>query len=101
MSVAALDPPYHVGIVVVDLPAAKARLTDLLGDRWGPVMHAEQVSYRDGSGADIDLPTTFCYSTGQPAIELIEERPGTVWVRNEHSNLHHIGFWSDALTDSS
>ena len=28
--------------------------------------------------------------------------PGTVWVRNEHSNLHHVGFWSsDLLGDST
>ena len=28
--------------------------------------------------------------------------PGSLWVCNEHSNLHHIGFWSDDLaTDSA
>ena len=27
--------------------------------------------------------------------------PGTVWVRNDHSNLHHIGFWTDGLADAS
>jgi hypothetical protein len=29
---------YHVGIVVPDLEAAQAPLTELLGVRWGPVM---------------------------------------------------------------
>ena len=36
-----------------------------------------------------------------PHLELIEEVPGSVWVRNEHSNLHHIGFWSDDLPHDS
>ncbi len=42
-----------------------------------------------------------CYSVGDPCLELIEEVPGSVWVRNEHSNLHHIGFWSEGLVDVS
>ncbi len=96
-----LDPHYHVGIIVADLPSARARLTDLLGVQWGPVMHLDQNAYRDGAGVDHDLPTTICYSSGQPSIELIQEAPGTVWVRNEHSNLHHIGFWSDRFTGDS
>src|SRR4051812_42910964 len=90
-----LPPPYHVGIIVTDIGAARARLRDLLGVTWGPVMHLDEVHYRDGAGNDLVLPTTMCYSTGDPALELIEEVPGTVWLRNEHSNFHHIGFWSD------
>ncbi len=64
-------------------------------------MHLDDVSYRDGSGTDLTLPTTMCYSTGEPCIELIEEQPGTVWIRNEHSNLHHLGFWSEDLAGDS
>lgn len=86
---------YHVGIVVADLPGARARLSELLGVEWGPVMHLDEVDYRDGNGTDLVLPTTLCYSTGTPSIELIQETPGTVWVCNEHSNLHHLGCWTD------
>jgi catechol 2,3-dioxygenase-like lactoylglutathione lyase family enzyme len=86
---------YHVGIIVPDVRAARARFTELLGVVWGPIMHMDEVEYRDADGVDLLLPTTICYSTGEPALELIQERPGTVWVRNEHSNLHHIGFWVD------
>lgn len=88
---------YHVGIVVDDMEAARARLRDVLGVTWGPVMHLDAVDYRDGAGTDLVLPTTMCYSTGTPCLELIEEVPGSVWVRNASSNLHHIGFWSDQL----
>jgi hypothetical protein len=92
---------YHVGVIVADIHAARARLRELLGVQWGPVMHLDQVSYRDGSGADLTLPTTMCYSTGDPCMELIQEVPGTIWVRNEHSNLHHVGFWTDDFRVSS
>ena len=27
----------------------------------------------------------------------IEEVPGSIWTCNEHSNLHHLGYWSDDL----
>jgi hypothetical protein len=96
-----LDTHYHVGIVVADLPAARAQLREQLGVEWGPVMHLDAVHYRDGDGTDIVLPTTMCYSTGTPCLELIQEVPGTVWVRNEHSNLHHLGYWTDDLDDAS
>lgn len=96
-----LPPHYHVGIIVTDLPAARTRLAELLGVVWGPVLHLDAADYRDGAGADLVLPTTLCYSTGQPCLELIEEVPGTVWVRNEHSNLHHIGVWTEDLVGDS
>ena len=92
---------YHVGIVVTDIEAASAKLSSLLGITWGPVMHLDAVEYRDEAGNDIVLPTTMRYSTGTPCLELILEVPGSVWVRNEASNLHHIGFWSDSLPDQS
>src|SRR5689334_2634260 len=64
-------------------------------------MQMDRVEYRSADGSDLLLPTTICYSVGTPCLELIEEVPGTVWTRNEHSNLHHIGFWSDDLVGES
>ena len=91
---------FHVGIVVPDLDAAKARFTELLGTEWGPVMEAE-IQVRDGDGNDLVVPNRMCYSTHAPYLELIQEVPGTPWVCNEHSNLHHIGFFSgDLVADS-
>jgi glyoxalase/bleomycin resistance protein/dioxygenase superfamily protein len=92
---------YHVGMIVADVQAARARLTESMGVTWGPVMHLNSVEYRDAQGSDLALPTTICYSVGDPCLELIEEVPGTVWVRNAHSNLHHVGFWSDDLVTDS
>jgi catechol 2,3-dioxygenase-like lactoylglutathione lyase family enzyme len=90
-------PLYHVGIVVPDVEAAQTTLTEQLAVTWGPVLHLDAVEYRDGAGEDVMLPTTMCYSVDGPHLELIQEVPGSIWVRNEHSNLHHIGFWSDDL----
>ncbi len=91
---------YHVGIVVPDLDAAMAHFTELLGTVWGPVMEGD-VEVRDGEGVDRVVPNRICYSTAAPYLELIQEMPGTVWVCNEHSNLHHIGFFSDDLVTDS
>jgi hypothetical protein len=97
MSARPLSPHYHVGIVVPDLAAARVAMSEQIGVVWGPVLHLDDVEHRDGSGDDLLLPTTMCYSVDEPHLELIEEVPGSVWVCNEHSNLHHIGFWSDDL----
>jgi hypothetical protein len=101
MSAGALPPHYHVGIVVPDLAAAQARLTELIGVTWGPVLRLDAVNYRDGSSQDLVLPTAMCYSVDEPYLELIQELPGSIWVCNAHSNLHHIGFWSNDLAADS
>ena len=91
---------FHVGIIVPDIDAARARFTELLGVEWGPVMENE-IEIRDGDGVERVVPNTICYSTAPPHLELIVEVPGTPWVCNEHSNLHHIGVFSNALVDES
>jgi hypothetical protein len=88
---------YHVGIVVPDVDAARVRLTELLGVAWGPVIQTEALEVRDREGKDLVLPNKLCYSTSAPHLELVQEVPGSVWECNEHSNLHHIGVWTDAL----
>ena len=88
---------YHVGIVVRNIEAASDRLTSLLGLEWGPIMESE-LQVRDGEGTDFVLPNRARYSTQAPYLELIEEKPGTVWVRNPYSNRHHIGFFTSDLS---
>ncbi len=91
---------FHVGIVVPDLDAGCARFTELLGIEWGPVLeHAVEV--RDGEGTNFTITNRIRYSTAAPHLELIQEVPGTPWVCNEHSNLHHIGYFSDSLVADS
>jgi catechol 2,3-dioxygenase-like lactoylglutathione lyase family enzyme len=92
---------YHVGIVVPDVEAAQTHLTDLLGITWGPVLETEALDVRDGDGHDLVVPNQLSYSTEPPYIELVREVPGSVWECNEHSNLHHIGVWTDTLPAES
>jgi catechol 2,3-dioxygenase-like lactoylglutathione lyase family enzyme len=91
-----LSEMYHVGIVVPDVDAARERLTELLGIAWGPVVETK-VQVQDGQGLPSDVQLKMCYSTEAPYLELIEERAGSPWVCNPHSNLHHIGYFSDSL----
>ena len=95
-----LSEMYHVGIVVPDVEAARARLTELLGTVWGPVVEAE-VQVQNGEGQPSEVQLKMCYSTEAPYLELIEERLGSTWVCNPHSNLHHIGFFSNSLGPDS
>jgi catechol 2,3-dioxygenase-like lactoylglutathione lyase family enzyme len=84
---------YHVGIIVPDVEAGRQRLTELLGIVWGPVVEAP-TEVQDAEGRVMEVALKMCYSTEAPYLELIEERLGTPWVCNEHSNLHHIGFFT-------
>jgi Glyoxalase/Bleomycin resistance protein/Dioxygenase superfamily len=101
MTTGPLGPYYHVGIVVADLVEAQAELTGQTGITWGQILQLDVTDLRDGAGRDLVLPTKICYSVEAPHLELIEEVPGTVWSCNQHSNLHHIGFWSDDLPGAS
>ena len=95
-----LSEMYHVGIVVPEVEAARERLTELLGVVWGRIVEAD-IDVRDGDGDVAKVQLKMCYSTEAPYLELIAERPGTPWICNPHSNLHHIGFFSDALGSDS
>jgi hypothetical protein len=92
---------FHVGIVVPDFATARSRLTELLGTAWGPEIRLDAIDLRDGDGRDLSLPNRICYSTEPPYLELIQEVPGSVWSCNEHSNLHHIGYWEPSLAAGS
>jgi catechol 2,3-dioxygenase-like lactoylglutathione lyase family enzyme len=87
---------FHVGIVVPDLESARGHYTAMLGVEFGPIVEGP-MEIRDPEGNDFVLPHRVSYTTEPPFLELIEEMAGTVWVCNEHSNLHHLGYWSDDL----
>lgn len=89
---------YHVGIVVPRLEEAMSQLGAALGLRWGPVIASPPVPMVDpGSGATSAPALRLAFSVDEPHLELIEELPGSVWVCNPYSNLHHIGFWGNGL----
>ena len=83
---------YHVGLVVEDLDGTLEELGRLPGHEWGPEVDVEQpVRLPDG---DATVRFRFRYSCTEPRIEVVEARPGTVWVPSG-AGVHHLGFWSD------
>ncbi|OBJ43471.1 VOC family protein [Mycobacterium colombiense] len=90
---------YHTGIIVSDLDAAMARLTALAGYRWiTPVSYT--LPFRTTSGTQ-EVTSTFVYSLQAPHIELIKEVPGTAWTAAPGNAIHHLGYWTDDLTESA
>ena len=87
---------FHVGIVVPRLEPALEHLTAVTGARWGPTTETA-VPVAEPDGTRRAVPLRFAYSRDAPYLEVIEEAPGSVWVCNPHSNLHHIGLWADGL----
>jgi hypothetical protein len=88
---------FHVGVVVPRLEEALEHLTATLGLAWAPTTETEVAVAEAATGVERFVPLRFAYSVEPPYLEVIEEAPGSVWVLNPHSNLHHLGFWADGL----
>ena len=84
---------FHVGIVVDDLDAALAELTELFGYQWCPQMAVRTPVLLATGETELDL--RFTYSATTPRVEVIQSRPGTLWVPVSGSYIHHLGYWSD------
>jgi Glyoxalase/Bleomycin resistance protein/Dioxygenase superfamily len=85
---------FHVGMVVDDLDAAMAELSELFGYTWCPPMAVETPVRLPGG--DIKLDLRFAYTATTPRVEVVRSVPGTPWVPAD-SGLHHVGYWSDDL----
>ncbi|HET6954724.1 MAG TPA: VOC family protein, partial [Acidimicrobiales bacterium] len=89
----AAEDQFHVGIVVDDLDATLAQLSDLFGYAWCEQIAAPtSVSLPDG---DAVLDFRITYSMNTPRLEIIQAMPGTLWVPAAGSGIHHIGYWSN------
>src|SRR5262245_31384301 len=84
---------FHVGIVVDDLDAALAQLGASFGYEWGIEVRAPAPVVTAAGESTVDF--RFRYSRSTPSLEVIESRPGTLWVPAEGSGIHHLGYWSD------
>ncbi|MFI5040537.1 MAG: VOC family protein, partial [Acidimicrobiales bacterium] len=88
---------FHVAVVVPRLDEALEHLSGVLGAQWGPTTEiGVAVAGPDGGGGR-HVPLRFAYSVEPPYFEVIEEAPGSVWVCNPNSNLHHVGYWAEGL----
>src|SRR6201997_3144983 len=90
---------YPTGIVVSDLDAAMARLSALTGYRWiNPLSYA--LPFRTSTGTR-ELTSTIVYSVQAPHIELLQEVPGSPWTAAPGNSVHHLGYFTDNLTDTA
>ena len=90
---------YHTGIVVPDLAASMAAMTELAGYRWTAVQAAD-LPVLLASGEQV-VPLRYAYSLDAPYIELVQEVPGTPWVATPHAATHHLGYFCDDVTTTS
>jgi Glyoxalase/Bleomycin resistance protein/Dioxygenase superfamily len=90
---------YHTGIIVPDLEAAMDRLSALAGYRWiTPLTY--KLPFRSTAGTH-ELSSTFVYSLESPHLELIEEVTGSPWVAAPGNSIHHLGYFTDNLSESA
>jgi methylmalonyl-CoA/ethylmalonyl-CoA epimerase len=86
---------HHVCIVVPEIEAGREHLTELLGVQWGP-LHRFEMPYHRGDGTEAVVDGfAISYSVAPPHLELVQAVPGSPWEYNEHSNLHHLGYFVD------
>ncbi len=84
---------FHTGVVVEDLDTALAELSELFGYEWCDEINVEQPVQTPAGDTTVEF--RFRYSRSTPRLEVIEQRPGTLWVPVSGSGIHHLGYWSD------
>lgn len=90
---------YHTGIVVPDLEAAMARMSEVAGHRWTEVV-AYEMPVRLAEGERV-LLLRFAYSLDAPHLELVQEIPGTPWSAAPQGAAHHLGYFCDDVPTTS
>lgn len=86
---------YHTGIMVPDIEASKATMTEVAGYRWTETMTGE-LPIRLAGGVRV-LRMRFAYSLDAPHIELVQEILGTPWMAAPGIATHHLGYFCDDL----
>ena len=88
--------PLHIGIVVPDLDRAMEGYRQLFGWKWTSTVRARH-ELSGPCAAEAELHVAF--ASGSPHVELIEDRPDTIWsARN--GPLHHLGCWVSDLREA-
>lgn len=85
---------YHMGIVVPEMDAAMAELSEQIGLTWAPP-RVFPVNMREG-GAIRSYGVKATYSReGPPYFELMEAVGETIWSAGYAGQLHHIGVYAE------
>lgn len=89
---------FHVGIVVDDIAAAAAELSEVFGYQWCEEIGTSAEVRLPGGDTVLDLRSVYSMST--PRVELVQSIPGTLWQPAD-SGVHHLGHWSDDVAADS
>jgi hypothetical protein len=84
---------FHVGIVVDDLDAGLAEMTEMFGYEWATPLAVQTPVVLPDREFMLDL--RFAYSVTQPRVELVQSVASTLWTPVPGSGVHHVGYWSD------
>lgn len=90
---------FHVGIVLDDLDAGLAEMTEMFGYEWATPLAVQTPVVLPDREFVLDL--RFAYSVTEPRVELVQSVPGTPWVPALGSGVHHVGYWSDDVAADS
>jgi catechol 2,3-dioxygenase-like lactoylglutathione lyase family enzyme len=91
---------YHTGIVVADLDAALDRLTKQAGYQFCDPMELEFPVRTPAGESMVTLRFTYSRPPGAQ-VEVIQQVPGTVYMPEPGSGLHHLGYWVDDVDEAS
>jgi hypothetical protein len=91
--------PYHVGIATPNIETTMDELGQLFDLTWTPINSGRDFRLASPDG-DVDETArrTFA-SRGAPRFELLEGSPGSVWAPHRGLHVHHVAYWSDAVTE--
>ena len=85
---------FHVGIVLDDLDAGLAEMTEMFGYEWAAPLAVQTPVVLPDREFMLDL--RFAYSVTEPRVELVQSVAGNpVGPRRLGSGVHHVGYWSD------
>lgn len=86
---------FHVGLLVPDIDAAMAELSETQGVTWASVRDWPMRIWLPARGyVDVELKLTFSQQ-GPCRLELIQGSPGTHVDPAAGFGAHHLGYWVD------
>jgi len=88
--------PMHLGLIVPDLDRAMQSYGRLFGWKWTSAVRVRH-EIEGPCAAEAELHVAF--AAGSPLVELIEDRPGTIWTA-ANTPLHHLGCWVRDLDEA-
>ena len=87
----------HVGFVVPNLDLAMKQYGRLFGWKWTSKVRVRH-ELEGPCAAEEELYVAF--AAGSPMIELIEDRPGSIWSAGP-TPLHHLGCWVTDMEEAA